>query len=248
MELRRLNEEGIRRMEAFLDSLTTQTTEPYPESLLTDPATSDALEVRIEVERRSFPRRFELAQYLYQRLSGSGLREPERDAGLWAWLALFWFDQLSPAEPDGCRSPGERARWIPRIDSARRYYRHLLLGPYLIYAAHSDHSQRAMCVLCQPLHAPGDVAEQIAARPQLVTSRAIVGTATRLYCDGDGSLRRGAGGKGTGSARRLGDVIMQLDRTFDLHALDESQLFEMLPHEFDRFKGGQSARIWSPAQ
>jgi len=241
MELRRLNEEGTRRMEAFLDSLTTETPEPYPESLLTDPATSAALEVRIEVERRSFPRRFELAQYLYNRLSGSGLREPERDDGLWAWLALFWFDPLCPPGTDRRRRPGERARWIPEIGSARRYYRHLILGPYLIYAAHSDDPLRAMCLLCQAVHVPGDVVEQIAARPQLVTSRAVVGAATRLYCNGDRSLRRGAGGKGPGSARRLGDVIMQFERTFDLHALTESELLRMLPPEFDRFKTDRSS-------
>jgi len=112
----------------------------------------------------------------------------------------------------------------------------LVLGPYLIYNAHNDDPRRAMCVLCQPVHAPGDVVEQMAARPQLVTSRAVVGVATHLYYAGDGSLRRGAGGKGPGSARRLGDVLMQFDRTFDLHSMDGTQLLEMLPPEFHKFR------------
>lgn len=242
MKMRRLNEEGIRRMAAFLDSLTTEAPEAYPGSILSDSSTSEALSVVVSIEPRQFRRRYEAAHFLHERLSSSRLPEPERDAGLWAWLALFWFDQLCPPDETGKRRPGEQARWIPRLDSARRYYRHLLLGPYLIYAAHADNPQRAMCVLCQPLHSPGDVVEQIAARPQLVTSSAVVGAATRLYCTGGGALRRGAGGKGAGSARRLGDVIMQFDRTFDLHALDDVRLLEMLPREFDRFRTDRSRR------
>lgn len=236
MRMRRLNEAGIHRMAAFLDSLTTEAPAANPGLILTDSSVSETLAVDVPIERVQFRRRYDVARYLYERLSGSGLREPERDAGLWAWLALFWLDQLCPPDENGSRQPGEQARWIPRIDVARRYYRHLLLGPYLIYAAHADNPQRAMCVLCQPLSSPGDVVEQIAARPQLVTSRAVVGAATRLYCNGGGALRRGAGGKGAGSARRLGDVIMQFDRTFDLHALDDLRLLDMLPPEFDRFR------------
>jgi hypothetical protein len=242
MNMRRLNEEGIRRVAAFLDSLTTEAPGAYPDSILSDSSTSEPLAHDVSVEQVQFHRRYDAAQYLYERLLGSGLREPERDAGLWAWLALFWFDQLCPPDENDSRKPGEQARWIPRIDSARRYYRHLLLGPYLIYAAHADNPRRAMCVLCQPLYSPGDVVEQIAARPQLVTSRAVVGAATRLYCNGDGALRRGAGGKAAGSARRLGDVIMQFDRTFDLHALDDLRLLGMLPREFDRFRNARGRR------
>lgn len=237
MELRRLNEEGIRRMEAFLDSLTTQTTEPYPESLLTDPATSDALEVQIEVERRSFPRRFELAQYLYQRLSGSGLREPERDAGLWAWLALFWFDQLSPAEPDGCRSPGERARWIPRIDSARRYYRHLLLGVYAVYLPYADTPDLVEALLCDALPtATSEKFRLFAENQRLLNCPAALRISRLLYYDGERRrLRRGAGRKDQGGLRRLVAFLDQLDRTYDLQLLSPHDLLDLLPTEFDEF-------------
>ena len=39
--------------------------------------------------------------------------------------------------------------------------------------------------------------------------------ATRLFYDADATaIRRGAGGKGKGSARRLATVLMQFDRTF----------------------------------
>jgi len=236
MQIRRLNDRGIQRMEVFLDSLTTEMPMAYPESILTDPSTAEGLPFCIEVERRDFQRRYDAAEYIYTKFASSGLSEPERDAGLWAWLALYWFEQLCPRGSAGSYKVGERSRWIPRLDSARRYYRHLLLGPYLIYAAHADAPQRACCVLIQSLARPGDVVEQIASRPQLVTCKAVLGAATAMYCSDNGGLRRGAGGKGPGSARRLGDVIMQFDRTFDLHALDAQDLLTLLPAEFDRFR------------
>jgi hypothetical protein len=83
----------------------------------------------------------------------------------------------------------------------------------------------------------GDVVEQLASRQEIVTNKAIVGAATKLYYDRvTGAPRRGAGGKGAGSARRLADIINQLDLTWDLYAMSENDLIARLPAEFDRFK------------
>jgi len=238
MKLRRLNDAGICRMAAFLDSLTTESPEACPVSILTDSSTSEALAVDVSIERAQFLRRYEAALFLYERLSGSALREPERDAGLWAWLALFWFDQLCPADENGRRRPGEQARWIPRIDVARRYYRHLLLGPYLIYAAHDDNPQRAMCLLCQPIHVVGHIYYQLVSRQNLITAPGVVEAATEMYYDPRrDALRRGSQTIGTeGSVFRFASVLMQFDRTFDLHMLSGSQVLELLPPEFSRFR------------
>lgn len=238
MKLRRLNEEGIRRMGEFLDSLTGDEPQPYPATILQDTATSERLTVEIPVEQREFPRRYEAAEYLYQRLFDSGVDYPERDAGLWAWLALFWFEQLCPTASDGRKTPKDRARWIPELDNPRRYYRHLILGPYLIYTTHRDRPTRAMALLGTTISAPGEIVEQIASRAKLITCPAAVGAATRMYWQPQGGFRKGAAGSEDtpGSSRRLASVLMQFDLTFDLHRLNENQLMTLLPHEFDRFK------------
>ena len=236
MRIRRLNDAGLDHMQAFLDSLTTEDPNPCPESILTDPATSESLPVTFRIERREFPRRFDLAKYLHDSISGSALREPERDGGLWAWIALYWFEQLCPRGRNGNHKPGERARWIPEVGKSWRSYRHLVLGPYLIYLVHFADPQRAMCLLYTPPHSPGELVGQIAAVAGFVQCPAVVGAATRLYLNADGKLRRGAGGRGPGSAARLRDVLGQFDRTFDLHALDETRLLSILPGEFDRFR------------
>lgn len=239
MNLRRLNDEGTRRMESFLDSLTTDSPEAYPEQLLTDPAASEGLAVEVPVDRAEFPRRFELAEYLYTRFAKAGLRDPERAAGVWSWLALYWFDQLCPKGKGGQLKPGERARWVARLDSSRKGYRHLVLGPYLIYSAWANRGydpREALALLYTRPAAPGELVGQIASTQALVTNRAVVGAATAMYINSDGRLRRGAGGRRGGSSARLRDVVGQLDLTYDLHDLNAEQLLTLLPREFEPFR------------
>jgi hypothetical protein len=67
MKLRKLNDAGLERMRAFLDSLTTDVPEKYPVSILSDPATSEDLQIEVDVDgERRFNRRFEVALYLYE--------------------------------------------------------------------------------------------------------------------------------------------------------------------------------------
>jgi hypothetical protein len=237
VRLRRLTTQGIERMSAFLDSLTTSTPEAPPYETLTNPAMSEPAPGEIEIEQRTFASRFDVARYLDERLGEAGTRGLERDRGVWAWLALLFFESLCPVGRDGRLKPGARARWIPEISNFQRYYRHLLCGPYLIYRAHRDDPRRAMVLLYGPPSVMGEVVEQLASRQQLITNRAVVAAATGLYFDSSkGSPRRGFGGKGPGSPRRLADVLNQLDLTWDLYAMSDDEVLAKLPSEFDRFK------------
>jgi len=235
--IRRLNEAGMQKLGSFLDSLKGQQPETHPAALLIDPATSEPLDSEINIESRRFGSRFEAAKYLFEQLSVAGIRDVERDRGVWAWLALYYFEELCPPASDGRRKPGERARWIPEVSNYQRYYRHLLAGPYMIYRVHRDSPQRAMALLCNPLDRPGDIVEQFASRQELVTNRAIVEGATILYIDPRTRRpRKGSGGKLGGSPRRFADVLKQFDVTWDLYELATEDLLHLLPTEFDRFR------------
>lgn len=238
MKLCRLNDAGLEHMEKFLDSLTTEVPENYPGSILTDQATSEELPVYIDVDHdQSFIRRFDAAAYLYRVLAE--LRKPqyqnlERDRGLWAWLALLWFKQLCPPDQNGVFRPKERARWIPVLDDARRYYRHLLLGPYLIYRMHARTPDLTEAVLSSEVHVgTSEVFRTIIETQQFVTSTSVIALIGRLYYDSKRKrLIRGAGTKGPGGVRRLGNVLSQLDRTYDLHSIRPDELASLLPQEF----------------
>jgi hypothetical protein len=179
----------------------------------------------------------EAAAVLTDVLASAGVSDPERDAGLWAWLAAVYFETLCRKDKTGHLKPGERARWIPELSNFQRYYRHLLLGPYLIYRAHSDQPTRVAALLCGHVSSPGDIAEQLASRMELVSNRTLMQVATQLYVSPTtGKAKPGAGGKGGGSARRLADIVNQLDLTWDLYDMDAEGLLVLLPKEFGKFK------------
>lgn len=239
MQLRALNEEGIRKMGDFLDSLTTDSPLPTPIAILSDPNTSLELTPGVEIdENRTFMNRFDAAQYFFNTFDGTGLRGIDGNRGIWAWLALVYFDQLCPKENSGVRrQPGQRARWIPEPKNDFRYYRHLFAGPYFAYRAHAEDPTKAMALLGGRLDRPGDVVEQIVSRAELVTTPSVVEVATRLYWnDSEKKYVRGSQSKGKGSVRRYADVLAQFDVTWDLRSMDADQLFMMLPDEFERFR------------
>lgn len=235
MNLRRMNDQGVDRFSKFLDSLTSATPLPYPKTLLDDPEATVEVTPSIEVEQRTFDTRLAAAKYLFHLFKKSGQTDIERDRGLWAWLSLFYFEQLCPMRGTG-RVIRERARYFPDLTNFQRYYRHPLAGSYLIYSAHQDDPSRVLAFLSVPLHIMTDIIEQLASRQELVTNSGLVSVATKLYYDREKSdLRPGARGKGKGTARRLADVMNQFDVTWDLYSMKQHEIESLLPDEFSRF-------------
>jgi hypothetical protein len=224
-------------MEEFLDSLNTDEPLPYPKHLLTEREFSHSVDSSdIELEHRQFGTRFEMARYLTTQLSSIEVTDPARERGIWSWIALFYFPLICP-QKHGLRKPGERARWIPFSDDFRKYYRHLIAGPYRIFQMYRDDPPKAMVLLCSPPGEPGDLVEQLASRQEIVTNRSLIHAATTLYVDPTTSKpKRGAAGRGPGSVRRFTDIINQFDLTWDLYSMTADQILDMLPTEFRRFR------------
>ncbi len=234
MYLRRMSENGINEFEQYLNTLTTDSPGQFPDYLITDRAYSRPVIPEVEISNRDFASRYELAEYLFEKLKG--ILDVEIDKPLWTWLAAFYFRRLCREDDTGRRRPGTRARWIPEIKDFRKYYRHLLAGPYRIYKTFRDAPETALALLCTPVDRPGDIVEQLSSRQELVTNLSVMQIATRLYVDPDTRLpKRGASGKGPGSARRLADVLNQFDLTYDLYSMTPDQILDLLPEEFDVF-------------
>jgi hypothetical protein len=147
MKLHRFNDEGIKLFGQFLDGLSANPALAVPTDLLTAATCVVPVPPGPEIHAQQFASRMEAAGYLNNILSGVTGCDVERDPGLWAWLALFYFDQLCPADKHGRREPGKRAKWLPELNESRRYYRHILLGPYLVFVAHRDDPERARALL-----------------------------------------------------------------------------------------------------
>lgn len=243
MRLGQLREAGLDLFADYLARAKMGESQTPPFHLLSDADSSVAFSDDIEIDpQRGFPNRMACASYLDSVLEGLP-PGADRDVGMWAWLSLLYFDQLCPTGKNGQRKIGEQARYIPAPNAFQRFYRHLLLGPYLVFRAHRDCPTTAGALLASSLDAPGDIVEQLASRQELVSNPAVMGVATKLYMDVKGNLKRGAGSKGAGSPRRLVDIVNQFDLTYDLYAMSDQQLLDLLPREFDKFRPANRPQV-----
>jgi hypothetical protein len=239
IEVRILKGTGIAAFRGYLESLGDEGgSTPPPFELLEDEAYTTKLGISAAIDPgRTFVNKLEFGRYLAERLEA--LRSDpalERDAGLWSWLALCFFDQLCPTRPDGSRKPRAEYSYILSQDY-KHHYRHLVRTPCLAYALHGEH---ARVVLSGPLHTHGEASEQLLSREHVLTNKPLFEAMDRLYVkagpDGSYHLKPGSRSKVGGSMRRLGKIVRQFDLTYDLRAMTVGRIFDLLPGEFDRFK------------
>jgi hypothetical protein len=237
MKLHRFNLDGVNSFATYRARLSLEPNLPPPLQILEDPGLTEIIPGDVDVPKRHFTTRLEAGRFLNELLDTANIAQPERDRGLWAWLTLFYFDEVCPADGNGNRETQDEARLLPLLDNHQRFYRHLLLGPYLVVRAHRDDPDRAIAMVCNPLWKPGEIAEQLASRKELVTNRAVAEVSSRLYYDATTkSFKRGAGSSVKGAARRLAALLNQLDLTFYLYGMTSDELLALLPKEFDRFR------------
>jgi hypothetical protein len=237
MRVRLLSEEGVASFRSYLGRVREGSTEVPPTELLEADGASLPLPQPftgrdIVVER--FSSKMEMVQYLSKYLEGIPRDFWRHELGLWAWLALWMFDQLAPAASNGTRKLLTDELYIPTAHFQRRY-RNLLLGPFLVYALHQ---QRARLLLAKPVNVWSDVEEQLLGVQGVIQIPGALEAADLLYFDTTkqegkrGITNRNKGG----TIRRLREVLQQLDLTFDVNALSGEEIVGLLPAEFDRFR------------
>lgn len=238
LHLRRFTDTGLTEASQLLDDLDAGKSCDVGALLISDTHTELLSDTEI-VDVQDFQTRRQLAEYFHGVLAPYEQQIPdiERDTGLWTWLSIAWLDILAPPDSGGTRPLRDRARLIPAVDDYRKYYRHLLAGPYRIFRAHLDDPDRAMAVLATPPNRPGDLVEQLASRQEVITNQGLLAMITGLYYDGESErLKRGAARKDQGGVRRLVNILGQLDLTWDIYGMGAEALLALLPDEFDEFR------------
>lgn len=234
MRLSRFNEKGVNEFRTLLEAIRKGEVVSTPLGIIADTGLTEPLSSGDEVDVRVFENRHDMASHIDSVLSTGNGQDDMSDAGLWAWLSAVYFDSVCPADARGQRSPGNDYRHIPSADW-RHFYRHLIRGPVRIYRLFRERPETAAIVLCQKPSSPGDYAEQLASRQERITNPAIIEAANRLYYDnGQQAPKRGAAPNWPkpGTLRRFGDLLNQLDLTYDLYSLSVSDLLQILPDEF----------------
>jgi hypothetical protein len=236
--IRRFRPAGLEHFRAYLSKLAATPAEPPPFDILDSPDLTELCGRMVNIEQRRLPTKRDAAAYLKDRLSRLGVAGASmHDSFLWSWLALFFFDSVCP-EQNGRRKPKAAAHYILDSQNHQRRYRHLLATPYQILLEIPDHNR---IYLDAPLDTHGEMIEQTMSKLYLMRVPAVREVIDKLYFDGNsGKPKRGLFPKREGAKpgdlrNRLPVRIQQLQKTYDISALDGQRLLSLLGAEFDRW-------------
>jgi len=234
MRLRRLNEAGVMWFRAQLAALRANPGQNLELERLEDPELTVPVEPIIQVEKPDFETKRDAAVYLGSKLKpldSAGLFD---DAGLWAWLALLYFD-LVCRKRSGRRKVLADPHYIVDPDFRRRY-RHLLATPVRVLWTIPKYNA---LFLDAPLDTHGEMMEQLMSRLYVMRIPAVAEAAELLYFDREtGKRKRGV----FPTTPQRGDLrsrfpirLRQLGLTYDLAAVSGAQLVDLLGTEFQRW-------------
>ena len=237
--LRRLTPAGIELARQFLSDIREDPAgliDP-PRELLFDDRYSARFVGEIEVQRRLFLTRREVAEYFNPLLKPVAHLVADH-AGVWSWLGMFYFPQTVP-KGDGVvqMSPLDETFVVDPEDLASRSYqlrfRHYLWGSWRLY---EQHGESAAFLLDKELAWWGDIAQRSFGAIRVFNSVGVVPLILRMYTDG-GRQKRGFN-SGRGGLRHLIRVLDQLERIYDVYGMEPDALLRILPQEFRQWDGG----------
>ena len=206
-----------------------------PDDLLCDPAFSNPLCETELLIRERFPDRYAFGNRLVKLLSLLDAYTISYKRSLWAWLAAWYFDQLCEVDASGKRILRKEYVYIPQ--NARYYPRHLVRTPWYVVSQHGEAAKFLLASMHtddpSPLSRQSSLLNELAARQFVISSPTLIGAAQQLYTDRfTGRPTRGAGGKGSGSPRRLALIANQLALTYDIRNMPTENFLKLLPEEF----------------
>lgn len=232
--IRVFNEAGLNEFERIVSEIRNGNIKAIPEDLLFSEEYTSPHEPYINIEKVALKNKNELIPYIVQRLELNNKKELYFNKGLWSWLAAFYFDNVCPADGNGKRKVNETAFYVLRDPkNYTKFYRHLLAYPSRVY---SELDESSKIFLIGSFAKRGEVTEQFGAYQEIALNKGIIDAANILYWNDETSnLKKGAAGKGGGSARRLVRIIRQYQMTYDLNSMKGKDIVSLLPSEFAKW-------------
>jgi hypothetical protein len=233
VKIRQFNRDGLSEFKRFLADARENPRHPVRRELLEDDRLTELIVPAVEVQPRSLPRREDAARCLKDLLKPLGDKAVVRNAGLWSWLTLFFFDEVCPAA-GGQRLVKNDYHYLYEPANARHSYRHLLFIAWRVQQVAGSHTQ---LFLRGPLSTLDKMTSEVFKRLYLLRIRCLFEVLERLYWDAE----RGRPRSGCVDSQRVrpGDLthrlpsrIRQLEKTYDLLDMTADQLLELLGDEF----------------
>jgi hypothetical protein len=237
MKARRFTDQGLAAFSEYVaaarvDSKARVEVAPLPDKLLwtADFATETSFE--LPDAEPVFDSKFAIGEFVSGIVPEWAYEEVRTDAGFWTWLAARYFDQIT-----GGRKKIKEGRAYVAGLSFQEFYRHLILGPYYLYFTARHDPERVRVLLYDEPTTMNEVMVQFGSYQTLMQNKELQAVIQRLYFDpARQRIKRGAGGKGAGTPRRLMDYFRQIELNYDLNSVTEAQFWSMLPREFEKFK------------
>ncbi|MDF1754849.1 MAG: hypothetical protein P1U89_18830 [Verrucomicrobiales bacterium] len=233
--LRLLTPKGTQLFRTYVESLHSNPFAEVPIHLLTDARASELLKDDCHLPSGPFESKFEFAKSLSEALGDFKIEDlsEEKSEGMWNWLALFYFDILSPHDDKGKRKATEINRFLLSRDWKRKS-RHLVSS---VVGAYQMHGQVSEVVLSSAPSIGSEIVNQLSGSQEFWTNRGLIKYVHLLYWDIENNcVKKGVTPREKpGTIRRLVEILHQLERTYDLYSLDLDDFKIIAPAEFRRW-------------
>jgi hypothetical protein len=241
-DVRELNEEGMRVFREFLLSLRSGARAWPPPDIGENLRYTRLAPGGSTIESRIFGSKLEFGRYIASRLNG---RVPayvlRTSMGLWAWLTLFYLDEVIPADSKGVRKVLSLEKYVASVGHiAKSLEKTLTYFPWKMVTLHRD---EADWFLSSPLRADTKIVREFANGYWQNVKTSYIRLVRALYYDEQkGALKVGAttsSKSNPGGVRGLDRYVGQIDLTYDI--------FGMEPENFIRIMPRRQFRRWLPA-
>ena len=207
-------------------------------TLLTDDV-KPAPEVDLE---QTFSTKIEMIDYFLPILSDDFLAKHRKNTGLWTWLAIAYYKQFLKTK-NNIPQVATDCCWIFDPDEYRFSRRHFVAGTIYLHRdfGHTLSDGLEMFFAGEP-YLFGGLLDAITYKEEFARIPAMLQIAVWLYYKPD-SVKKVKPGAATqnrpGTVRELARMADQFAMTYDIfNAEDAGKLWNLLPAQFDKFKGG----------
>lgn len=236
---------GIEQVEELLKTIRTDKTlhKDDVEALLEDPMYAKELSDDYKIDRsRVFATKLELCDYFIPLFGKDFLEQNRKNAGLWTWLALAYYQQFVKTKKDVI-TIASTARWIFDHENYRLSVRHFVAGPvYLNYDFYDTSVEVKDMLFSSPPKEFGGFVDAITYKMEGTRLPVLMQVAAWLYHDPSSQKKMK---KGTisqdkpGTVREFLRVSSQFAETRDFYGVEDAhELWSILPKQFSGFKGG----------
>jgi hypothetical protein len=246
--MRALTKDGRKAFREWVLGLREDVVADIPLQLLENDTCSYEIIGSTPLEPKIFVNKYELAECLFPKVKQLEELRVDHDGwpGIWDAFSLFYFESVCPKKNSFWqRHSVSYYVYGANTGNKPKYYEHRIYGPVTLYRTSPEG--------VRPFFgsSPGVLGQyemSIGASNELAENSTILAVINKLYARDDGSVVSGYTSTRTykgfskkldapGGIRRIPKVFQQLRRTYDLAGISEAALFDLLPKEFEPFRG-----------